>query len=280
MTWVSEQLLTHEDWRRDLPLLATPPNGDYRGLVGPEDIAGRCVCRSFTTTTCTYTLKMTPRIHPQDNTTAGTWTVRAHALANDGDYITKDSAAKAKVLRNSRLTVNASPEPVKKNKTISVTGALTRANWETYKYAGYTKQPAKLQFKEKGTSTYKTLKAVTTDSKGSLRTTTKATTDGYFRYSFAGTSITPAVPSAASSAWARQRETRRQTVLGEHAARAQEQREAKEELRADVWLPADVSRRLRAIAARTRITPEQVLTELARHTELHDDGTLPPFHPN
>jgi hypothetical protein len=24
MTWVSEQLLTHEDWRRDLPLLATP----------------------------------------------------------------------------------------------------------------------------------------------------------------------------------------------------------------------------------------------------------------
>ncbi|WP_373559092.1 winged helix domain-containing protein [Streptomyces sp. Ag82_O1-15] len=24
MTWVSEQLLTHEDWRRDLPLLAAP----------------------------------------------------------------------------------------------------------------------------------------------------------------------------------------------------------------------------------------------------------------
>ncbi|MFG3013809.1 hypothetical protein ACGFZB_25895 [Streptomyces cinerochromogenes] len=55
---------------------------------------------SLTTTTCTYTLKMNPRIDPQDNTT-GTWSVRAHALANDGDYITKDSAAKAKVLRNS-----------------------------------------------------------------------------------------------------------------------------------------------------------------------------------
>lgn len=24
MAWVSEQLLTHEDWRRDLPLLAAP----------------------------------------------------------------------------------------------------------------------------------------------------------------------------------------------------------------------------------------------------------------
>ncbi|MFB8103706.1 MULTISPECIES: calcium-binding protein [unclassified Streptomyces] len=172
------------------------PNGDYYGLVIPDDIAGKCVRQSFTTTTCTHTLKMNPRIH-LDNTTAGTWTVRAHVLANDGDYYTKDSAAKAKVLRNSRLTVNASPEPVKKNKTITVTGALTRANWQTYKYGGYTKQPVKLQFKKKGTSTYKTLKTVTTDSKGNVRTTTKATADGYFRYSFAGTSTTPAVTSAA-----------------------------------------------------------------------------------
>lgn len=172
------------------------PNGDYYGLVMPGNIAGTCVRQSFTTTTCTYTLKMNPRIHPHDNTTAGTWTVRAHALANDGDYVTRNSVARAKVLRNSRLTVNASPEPVKKNKTITVTGALTRANWETYKYAGYTKQPVKLQFKKKGLSTYKTLKTVTTDSKGNLRTTTKATADGYFRYSFAGTPTTPAVSSA------------------------------------------------------------------------------------
>ena len=178
-------------WRTPLP------NGDYYGLVAPDNIAGKCVRQSFTTTTCTYTLKMNPRFHPQDNTTAGTWTVTACALANDGDYFTKDSAAKAKVLRNSRLTVHASPKPVKKNKTITVTGVLTRANWETCKYGGYTHQPVKLQFKKKGTSTYKTLKTVTTDSKGNLRTTTKATADGYFRYSFAGTSTTPAVTSAA-----------------------------------------------------------------------------------
>jgi hypothetical protein len=172
------------------------PNGDAHGLVMPDDIAGDCVRQSLTTTTCTYTLRMNPRIHPQDNTTAGTWTVRAHALANDGDYYTKDPAAKARVLRNSKLTVNASPEPVKKDRTITVTGALTRANWETHKYGGYAKQPVKLQFKKKGTSTYKTLKTVTTDSTGNLRTTTKATADGYFRYSFAGTSTTPAAASA------------------------------------------------------------------------------------
>lgn len=172
------------------------PQGDYYGLVGPEDFAGTCVRQSFTTTTCAYTLKMNPRVHPQDNSTAGTWTVRAHVQANDGDYLTKDSAGGAKVLRNSRLTVNASPEPVKKNKTITVTGALTRANWSTYQYGGYTGQPVKLQFKKKGTSAYQTLKTVTTDGRGHLRTTTKATADGYFRYSFAGTSTTPAVTTA------------------------------------------------------------------------------------
>ncbi|WP_329027162.1 DUF5707 domain-containing protein [Streptomyces sp. NBC_00690] len=173
------------------------PSGDPYGLVLPDDIRGKCVNQSRTTTTCTYTFTMNPRIEPQDNTTAGTWTVSAYALANDGDYISKDSATKARVLRNSKLTANASPEPVHKNKTITVTGALTRANWETYTYGGYTKQPVTLQFKKKGTSTYTTLKTVTTDSKGNLKTTTKATADGSFRYSFAGTSTTPAVFSTA-----------------------------------------------------------------------------------
>ncbi|MFF0746974.1 DUF5707 domain-containing protein [Streptomyces sp. NPDC004111] len=174
-----------------------PSTGDVYGLVLPESIAGTCVRHNVTTTTCTYTLKMNPRIHPQDNTTAGIWHVSAHASANDGDYVGKDSAAKVKVLRHSRLTVDASPEPVRKNRTITVTGALTRADWKTYKYGGYAKQPVKLQFLKKGTSTYRTLKTVTTDSRGNLRTTTKATADGYFRYTFAGTSTSPAVTSAA-----------------------------------------------------------------------------------
>ncbi|MGW7411806.1 calcium-binding protein [Streptomyces sp. NPDC054863] len=173
------------------------PTGDSYGLVVAHPAEGRCVTPIPTTTTCTYTLTMNPRIHPQDNTTAGTWAVRAHALANDGDYIGKDSAATVKVLRNSVLTVNASPEPVKKNRTITVTGALTRADWKTYRYGGHGKQPVKLQFMKKGTGTYKTLKTVTTDSKGNLRTTVKATADGYFRHSFPGTSTTSALSSAA-----------------------------------------------------------------------------------
>jgi hypothetical protein len=133
---------------------------------------------------------MNPRIDPQDNTTAGTWKVRASASGNDWDYVSKDVAATVKVRRYSKLTVNASPEPVKKGKTLSVTGKLTRANWETYKYVGYTAQPVKLQFREKGTNTYTTVKTVTTGTGGALKTTVKAATDGYWRLSFAGTSTT------------------------------------------------------------------------------------------
>ncbi|MEU6009561.1 hypothetical protein [Streptomyces sp. NPDC047453] len=48
----------------------------------------------------------------------------------------------------------------------------------------------KLQFRKKGTSTYTTVKTVTTSSSGNLKTTVKASTDGYWRYTFAGTSTT------------------------------------------------------------------------------------------
>ena len=98
--------------------------------------------------------------------------------------------------RYSKLTVNASPEPVVKGKTVTVVGSLTRANWETHKYAGYTVQPVKMQFRVKTSSTYTTLKTVTSDSHGNLKTTSTAKVDGYWRYSFAGTATTPAVSAA------------------------------------------------------------------------------------
>ena len=68
--------------------------------------------------------------------------------------------------RYSKLTVNASPEPVKKGKTITVTGKLSRANWDDNKYHGYTDQPVKLQFRKKSTTTYTTVKTIKTNSTG------------------------------------------------------------------------------------------------------------------
>ncbi|MFF9785804.1 calcium-binding protein [Streptomyces nigrescens] len=163
---------------------------DPDGFVVPDNGTGDCVAHSATTTTCTFILTMNPRIDTQDNTTAGIWKVTASATGNDWDHVIKDVAATVKVRRYAELTANASPEPVKKSKTLAVTGNLTRANWETYKYAGYAGQPVKLQFRKKGTNTYTTVKTVTTGNGGALKTTVKAATDGYWRWSFAGTSTT------------------------------------------------------------------------------------------
>ncbi|MFD8734645.1 hypothetical protein ACFV06_06955, partial [Streptomyces sp. NPDC059618] len=52
------------------------------------------------------------------------------------------------------------------------------------------------QFKKKGSTTYTTVKTVRTSSTGALKTTVTASADGYYRYSFAGTTTTPAVSAA------------------------------------------------------------------------------------
>jgi len=116
--------------------------------------------------------------------------------AKDGEFVQKDSAATFLMKRAAKLTANASPEPVAKGKVITIKGALTRANWNNGTYAGYTGQPVKLQFRKAGTTTYSTVKTVTSGTGGALTTTTTALADGYWRWSFAGTSTTGAVNAA------------------------------------------------------------------------------------
>ncbi|MGW0546100.1 calcium-binding protein [Streptomyces altiplanensis] len=170
------------------------PAEDAIGFFGPDDQTGTCTEVSATTTKCKYSIVIDPLL--MENKTAGTWKLWVSAIGADGDYHENGVAGTTKILRYSKLTVNASPEPVVKGKTITVTGKLSRANWETYQYHGYTSQPVKLQFRKAGTSTYTTVKTVTSNSTGDLKTTVTAASDGYWRYSFAGTSTTPAVSAA------------------------------------------------------------------------------------
>ncbi|MFI9753851.1 DUF5707 domain-containing protein [Streptomyces collinus] len=177
------------------------PDSDHAdGAIVPENMddeqVGNCTNSSATTATCKVTLIADPKDNIYRNLLAGTWKVWAGAAGNDGDYVIREAYKTAKVQRASKLTVNATPEPVKKGKTITVTGKLSRANWETSKYAGYTNQPVKLQFRKKGSDTYSTLKTIKSNSTGELKTTVTASADGYFRYSFAGTTTTPAVNAA------------------------------------------------------------------------------------
>ncbi|MFF7335094.1 hypothetical protein ACIQU5_26175 [Streptomyces sp. NPDC090306] len=162
----------------------------------------------ITTETCKGSVDIYPTYDLDNADAGGSWHSVAWAVNYNGQNpadpkdVSKIAVAEKTgfhspvVQRLSRLTTNAAPEPVKKGKTLTATGSLTRANWETHKYAGYTGQKVRLQFRKKGSTTYTTLKTVTSDSHGNLKTTYKAAADGYWRYSFVGTTTTPAISAA------------------------------------------------------------------------------------
>jgi hypothetical protein len=185
-----------EDAYIDLWHGTAPEANEIDGLLMPNEEAATCTASSATTSTCKLTITAAPGTDLYVNSLAGTWHVTAAVLSRDGNIYWNDYFTTHRVQRASKLTVNASPEPVRKGRTITVTGKLSRANWEDFKYHGYTGQPVKLQFRKKGSTTYTTLKTIKTNSTGELKTTVTASTDGYFRYSFAGTSTTPAVNAA------------------------------------------------------------------------------------
>ncbi len=73
--------------------------------------------------TCTAKFTVDPKVDLlYSNDVAGTWYVGAWVDANDGDFISTEKAKSFKFQRASRLSANASPEPVKKGKTLQEEG--------------------------------------------------------------------------------------------------------------------------------------------------------------
>lgn len=66
------------------------------------------------------------------NSDAGTWALTFHARGTDAE--SRDDTAE--VLRASRLSFNAGPEPVE-DRTITYQGKLERASWDSHRYLGY-----------------------------------------------------------------------------------------------------------------------------------------------
>ncbi|MFE7927182.1 hypothetical protein ACFU6S_00350 [Streptomyces sp. NPDC057456] len=199
--------VTADDTELDLVIYRGSYSSPANILVGDDWPA--CTNTSATVASCKGTLD----IYPDEdllNADATTWKALGYVIDwNDVDpyttddidwtkvgYAEGDALATTKLQRLSRLTVNAAPEPVKKGKTITVTGSLTRANWDSGKYTGYSGVYAQLQFRKKNSTTYTTVKSVKTTSTGGLKTTVKAGVDGYYRWSFAGTTTAPAVKAA------------------------------------------------------------------------------------
>ncbi|MFF7867306.1 hypothetical protein ACFZCT_12695 [Streptomyces qaidamensis] len=140
--------------------------------------------------------------HVDSNSDATTWKVgvalrlwKADGGLKTGELETRSATVQLK--RAAKVTTNATPEPVTKSKPITVTGKLTRANWSTKKYDAYSGRTVSLQFRAKGTDTYKTVKKATTSSTGGLKTTVTASVDGYYRWVYYGNSTTGVATSVA-----------------------------------------------------------------------------------
>ncbi|MFF5358143.1 calcium-binding protein [Streptomyces scabiei] len=149
-----------------------------------------CAAESATTSTCTGSWTIDTRSFYGNGPADDPWYVTATVDAEDGDRISTDRAATFTVRRLAGLTVNASPEPVRRNATLTVTGRLTRADWKTHRNTGYSGRSVKLQFRRSGTAAYRTVKTVASGSGGTLRTTVGATADGHWRWTFAGNGTT------------------------------------------------------------------------------------------
>ncbi|MFG1664103.1 hypothetical protein [Streptomyces sp. Y7] len=160
----------------------------------------RCTKTSSTTSVCTASMTIAPAwlpgSVPEDvNRTAGVWQVNATVKANDGDYWISDHIAEFKMKRASKLTTDAAPEPVAKGAQLTITGKLSRANWEDLKYHGYARQDVKLQYRKSGAAHYSTVKTVKTGDTGQLSTKVTATSAGSWRWYFPGTTTTARVVS-------------------------------------------------------------------------------------
>jgi hypothetical protein len=160
-----------------------------------------CAARSATTSVCEAQFAyIEPRSGIGLNTLAGTWRAAALARSEDGTgHALVRAARNVPVQHDTRLTFDASPEPVSKGGLLTLTGKLTRADWqsETHAYRGYGGQSVKVQYCPQSCTAYSTVKTVTLSPTGTLRTTVTASADGYWRLLYPGTAGDEAVKSAA-----------------------------------------------------------------------------------
>jgi hypothetical protein len=140
----------------------------------------------------TYGNYFTVDPHDLDDSDAGSQRVVVTTAWAGGSVTTRTAFP---ILRAARLTADATPEPVRKGSTVTVRGTLTRAHWESRRYAGYLDRRVQLQFKPAGGS-YAPVATVTSRAGGSVRATVPARKDGCFRLVFPGSSTTTKVTSA------------------------------------------------------------------------------------
>ncbi|MQY13019.1 hypothetical protein SRB5_31590 [Streptomyces sp. RB5] len=124
------------------------------------------------------------------NGLAGTWNVEVGVLDGAGNESWYEKFRTTKVLRTSKLTIDATPEPVVKGQTITLAGTLSRASWDDFKYHGLPDQSVRVETRKAPSTAYTSVKGIYSKTAGALRTTVTASVDAHYRFNFAGNPTT------------------------------------------------------------------------------------------
>ncbi|WP_055524698.1 hypothetical protein [Streptomyces graminilatus] len=158
-----------------------------------------CYEHSSQSARCEGNLRIDPgptRYDADSNSDATKWKIGVHLMLfkANGHLQAEEYESRPGTLslrRATKLTVaDATPEPVAQGKKVTVVGKLTRANWTTKKNDPYGGSRVSLQFRARNASAFRTVKKVTTNSAGVLRTTVTASTDGFYRWVYSGNTVT------------------------------------------------------------------------------------------
>ncbi|MDT9692261.1 hypothetical protein Q5762_28820 [Streptomyces sp. P9(2023)] len=141
-----------------------------------------CTPANGTAASCKGNLNIAPR-HLADNALAGAWKVAVWAESQDGtSYADVHAAQTVRIVRTTRLTTDATPEPVTKGATLTVTGRFTVTDWLTGGQLGHPQQRVNLEFRRSGSTDWTRVGSAVTDSTGKAAVTLKATYDGEYRW--------------------------------------------------------------------------------------------------
>ncbi|MEU8616347.1 calcium-binding protein [Streptomyces sp. NPDC048623] len=153
------------------------------------DVHGLATCSGTgTVKTCSRTFTFDPRSDVIYNSLAGRngWWAYVQVEAQDGDYASGDFPSVG-LRRQTALTMDAGPEPVRKGTTLTASGRLTAANWDTNTWTALSGQSVQLQYCTYPCTGYTTVRTVTTNSTGYLKASLTASADGYWRWYYPAT---------------------------------------------------------------------------------------------
>jgi hypothetical protein len=148
-----------------------------------------------TTFTGSYTESGSIAADDWANVDAGLWHNAVLVDGVDGGVYFTANAESVDFKRADRLSVHASAHTVKKNTKVRLSSTLTRADWNTEKYAGYAKEPVKVEYRNAGSTAWHVLAKVKSNAKGQVAYTTKETRNRSYRFVFAGNTTSGATSS-------------------------------------------------------------------------------------